>query len=564
MMIRNKKIFNFKKLVCILIIIFIVSTLMPTISMADTIMSVTDIAEKEKLLGIETENQKKTGLLGIAEKFSIFARENVTLKAADTNGRIAVGGKLEATTEYEYQVACELDEYKSSNMAQIISEKGPMKNIALEFGWNDKTEETYSIYKKVAISSDFDFDGSRKSKYDTIWHTGFSDTKKVNLYSIDQFIQANLFKFADEFEYLEEQGKKLVDLSKVEEFKSQEISQGKIIINSEGKKLDSIIFKGNNKRLNIFNLSVSEFNTLFKNKGEKRALTFDVPYGSYIVINITGEEQVDFDGSELNVYYPMSELEKDNYSEEIEDIAYIENEETAFHRISSGNNNNVEINNNANQAQYILYNVSESTKFTINSNWIGTILAPKADGIDNGLNGMNECGGHLSGILICNSYEGYEQFGYVPFSLGLIEMDIEKIEKTDKSLLPGAEMAIYYFETDKNGDIICTDNNLAYKWITTEETKNLVLPSGGYVLKELNPPAGYESQDNKYYIFETEEIIKYEVNDENYGRLSYESVIKEGHEETKETALISTANNMWKAVKKVANIMVDIFKNIKA
>ena len=103
------KIRNFTKIVkkttSIMAIIFILlQTIMPIVSTVkaaerpDNIRVVTDKAEKNVLLGTTSEKARAENILGLASKFSLFTKENITLTGSDAEGKIASGGTISAST----------------------------------------------------------------------------------------------------------------------------------------------------------------------------------------------------------------------------------------------------------------------------------------------------------------------------------------------------------------------------------------------------------------------------------------------------------------------------------
>lgn len=97
----------------------------------DYINIITDNSIKEQLLGTSSQEARKNNPLGLASNFSVFAEQNVTFTGADVEGRVAAGGSVTATTDYEFQIG-----WKNSNnaLADLIVGNGPVENIALTFG----------------------------------------------------------------------------------------------------------------------------------------------------------------------------------------------------------------------------------------------------------------------------------------------------------------------------------------------------------------------------------------------------------------------------------------------
>lgn len=102
-------------------------------------------------------------------------------------------------------------------------------------------------------------------------------------------------------------------------------------------------------------------------------------------------------------------------------------------------------NNDPNSAR-ILYNFYNASELEINGNFNGTILAPNADvkSFD------GKCPGHLSGALIAKSFYGSLEFGYRPYRggndiLGMTsgyEVPVEKFYSNTNEYLPGAVFTV--------------------------------------------------------------------------------------------------------------------------
>ena len=236
--------------------------------------------------------------------------------------------------------------------------------------------------------------------------------------------------------------------------------------------------------MNVFTVDSGTWNSA-------KTIAFDVPYDSYIIINITGSNVV-FDGTtddrvlkEKNVLYPISRVEllEKGISEEDEALVvvgkdYCKDEEgyvKTFAKLLNGNDRYWD------RADHILYNLPSATTFTLKGNWVGSILAPNAAGSDAGKDG--KCNGHLSGSLVCKSYEGYQEFGGVVSSVPLIDMPkvtIKKIDAKTNENLAGAILQI----RDLDGKVL-------YQWESTDEPKTVELIEGNYLLYEISAPENY-------------------------------------------------------------------------
>ena len=160
---------------------------------------------------------------------------------------------------------------------------------------------------------------------------------KVTKEDIETFAK-NMFKeqgrdFDKEFDLLQKQSNYIANLpANGTIIKS---GTGFSVTNSSGglfstsKERNVVIFKGTNKKMNIFTMTVDEYNNMFSNSSsgtlgsEADTIFFDVPYGSYIIVNITGAGSVNMfarqtmSQSHLNqyinhfykaaIYFPMPE-----------------------------------------------------------------------------------------------------------------------------------------------------------------------------------------------------------------------------------------------------------------
>ena len=128
---------------------------------------------------------------------------------------------------------------------------------------------------------------------------------------------------------------------------------------------------------------------------------------------------------------------------------YAQNVTTAINGVTISNQGGA--GNNHSESSRILYNFPNATEIHINGNFNGTILAPNADAKSKD----DECTGHLSGALIAKSFYGGLEFGYRPYRggneiLGMTagyEIPVEKLIANSDKNLAGAMFAIK--ENDK-------------------------------------------------------------------------------------------------------------------
>ena len=161
------------------------------------IAHVTSEEEIENLLGTTSSEARQDNLLGLAGKYSVFVEEDFIIHDAETGGKLAAGGKVEATTDYKYQVGSGLYNYRASTHngeAEIVVGNGPIKNIETQYGATIEGEN-YNMKKKVVVSED-------------ATSMNWEDYSEEEL---ETFVQANAIDFAGEFQYLRQVSNELVD-----------------------------------------------------------------------------------------------------------------------------------------------------------------------------------------------------------------------------------------------------------------------------------------------------------------------------------------------------------------
>ena len=133
-------------------------------------------------------------------------------------------------------------------------------------------------------------------------------------------------------------------------------------------------FVGTNDDINVFTMSVSEYNSILANSYGQLKFTFDVPAGSVAIVNITGEGYLNM-AVNCGTYY-------------------------AGQAVSNGTANNANI----------LFNVPDAYGVSIGTS-MGNLLAPNADVTSIDIGGHP----HFEGQLICKNYEGVNEFGGTQF-----------------------------------------------------------------------------------------------------------------------------------------------------
>lgn len=509
---------------------------------------VENTVEKEKLLGTTFEKAKVNYPLGIASKFSIFAKENVNFTGADVEGRVAAGGSATATTDYEFQIG-----WKNENdeLADVIVGNGPVENIALTFGADDEGN-IIDDDKKVAVSTN-----ATNMNY-----SDFSDEE------LTKMVASDLIDFENAFEYYKQLSLAFTNMGNL---MSNEVSktEGKIVgnfsqlsnynpsglSNSYGVDLreisdtcgslytvgDVLILSGTNSKLNVFSINIKELLN-WPSKG----IVLDVPNNSNVILNIDGDTiQFNSNYGNMGIYYPLGEDEIANIDITNEDIVYAKKEnDTQLLKNGDGiyrifkrlNNGTVRGNTADTDSNKVLINATNATKINT-SNFACSILAPNAD---------VTLEGYMPGNLICNSYTGTAQFGtsYYNGATSLedtFKIDVKKIDSETKNEINDAQL-----------EILDLQGNSLYKW-TSGEDINITLNEGEYILKEISAGDSYENVVNKESTFTVKGITYVDDDNSNY---SYNNAKITLGTEVKETTLVEHTED-WVSNYYESNIISD-------
>ncbi len=465
------------------------------------------------------EAAKREYFIGIASDFCVFLEGDLKPKGADAEGRVAVGGNIIFTGQYNYQIGNgdyttgtplkETDNYTGiTNYAHVITDGYVINLNTLSQGKKDNNNYYYPLegdfYKRFVIDGNIDdckhYTWPNGSAQQVPYSTGCQHDN-YNPNELAQFYQADLIDFETVFEWLKTQSQKLSN--KTATGTSQ--VQGQVItFTGPGQNSDAVTI--------YFDLEQWDSNI--------REVKFvDVPENANLVVNCGG-----------NIVKIGSEYSTVNFSTSIngEVISIID---------SSGTEVNA---NNRKESEQILYNFYEcGTDLTnlpttdhgdeivpyslfVNTNFNGTILAPYAIVASD-----KECRGHLSGSLIAQKFTGGLEFGYRPYRggtdiLGSTAGYVVPFDKfvddlngngNDNPRLAGATFEI----KDEHENIVDT-------WTTTEETSYITFPTeldfaGGknytednktvthtYTISEKSAPEGYITTDKKYKIVITETV----------------------------------------------------------
>lgn len=490
--------------------------------------------------------------LGIANDFCAFIEGDFTATEADAEGRVAIGGDLTFTKDWNYQVGSgdyasmthlsSTDNYAEiANFASVIVGGKMVRINTLSTGYghnrngtddekyddaNDSSHKyhttnagnkySYTVYylPEEGLFKRFIIGNIDDSHHITYVGSTSEDLPYSDLHSHDypggcgdncphNYLD-NINELAQMYQY--DGTKDIISQAFVQIRERSSILSQKKGIAADGSQWGDIHLTGSG--------TDSKVKTVYFDLGDSwkdyRNIFFDdIPEGANIVINC-GDSNVVIagDGNNSNVH-------------------------TFINGTEISNTGNVHSNNHP-DSQRILYNFYAATKVSVNGNFNGTILAPNAD-----VTSMEEKSpGHLSGALIAKSFKGGLEFGYRPYRggadiLGAVSgytIPVDKFSsiKDDEGnsvFLPGATLAL--IDTNNTPDNE-QDDSLISAWNSGSETKYASIPtavdfsgdtdytplmengtytiSKTYVLEEQSAPEGYLKEDKQYSI-KVEETI---------------------------------------------------------
>lgn len=484
--------------------------------------------------------------LGIANDFCAFIEGDFTATEADAEGRVAIGGDLTFTKDWNYQVGSgdyasmthlsSTDNYAEiANFASVIVGGKMVRINTLSTGYghnrngtddekyddaNDSSHKyhttnagnkySYTVYylPEEGLFKRFIIGNIDDSHHITYVGSTSEDLPYSDLHSHDypggcgdncphNYLD-NINELAQMYQY--DGTKDIISQAFVQIRERSSILSQKKGIAADGSQWGDIHLTGPG--------TDSKAKTVYFDLGDSwkdyRNIFFDdIPEGANIVINC-GDSNVVIagDGNNSNVH-------------------------TFINGTEISNTGNVHSNNHP-DSQRILYNFYAATKVSVNGNFNGTILAPNAD-----VTSMEEKSpGHLSGALIAKSFKGGLEFGYRPYRggadiLGAVSgytIPVDKFSsiKDDEGnsvFLPGATLAL--IDTNNTPDNE-QDDSLVSAWNSGSETKYASIPtavdfsgdtdytplmengtytiSKTYVLEEQSAPEGYLKEDKQYSI----------------------------------------------------------------
>ncbi|MDD7185078.1 MAG: choice-of-anchor A family protein, partial [Oscillospiraceae bacterium] len=445
------------------------------------------------------EAAKRKYFLGIASDFCIFLESNFNPSNADAEGRVAVGGDVNFTGSWNYQIGNgdytsgtalkNTDNYTGvTDFAHAIA-NGKIKNInTLSQGKEGDGSYMYpadeDLYKRFVIGSSTDINNCSHLTWpgavDTLYQVKCSHNN-VSPNEVAQFYQADLINFTDTFTWLRQQSEKL---SKKTATGTTTFSNGVLTLDGSGVSSDA----------KTVYFTMNEWNN------DIREIRFvNVPDNANLIVNCGGNANIGVDGKD------------DIFSTYINDTC-----------ISRQDYNGQEVNaNNNKKSEQILYNFYNATSVFIDANFNGTILAPNAD-----VTSGNDCNGHLSGSLIAKTFTGGLEFGYRPYRGGMEDIlgssmgytiPVDKFVKDTNQLLAGAKFDIIENYDTENAKIVnsfTSGNDTNYVDIPSKvDFTGGTNYSGGekftgtYTIKEVSAPEGYIADTGKpYTVTITEEI----------------------------------------------------------
>lgn len=463
-----------------------------------------------------TNNLNNKFALGVASQFSVFLNGGFTIDEADTEGRIACAGGIDAkgySDNYGYW-----DSYGNWQNAYYNIGKGHWydNNTSIGFGdlgLNDDAAKVISNGGKFDYCSIQHWGGQYNNdfgyRYAFLEKNGFpaNITVDYSKWWVYKYTNENdIIDFTSTFELLENRSKIIAENAEnIADYANHPTVEVK-------KDENKVIFDGNKDGQTAtavtFNITSQQWAEINQMSGDK--IHFEFKNIPQLATSIPGKE-VNSNGNVDDVTWQSSYIMINvdagtNVEIPNKDLRTSINGEF----ISKDDNGNL---NNKFGCASLLYNFKDATSLTLGRNFQGTILAPKASVTDHGRiqhdDGSYGASGHLSGALVAQSFDGSMEFGYRPY-----QGPIEVIEKTYKvtidklakdangnettTHLAGATFEIYKLgENDVRGEKVAT--------IITSDNKDndyVMLPAGRYELVETHAPQGY---------IKNSESIKFEV-----------------------------------------------------
>lgn len=480
--------------------------------------------------------------LGIASDFCIFLESDFTPKAADTEGRVAVGGDIIANGDYQIgagdfgngKVLDQTTNYLGiTDFAHVIV--GGKINGVAPFGTKDSgsqmiaahgtdEEKEQNAYKRFVVPESFVLAGTQhksdagdSSEYQnncTHWGTGENG---ATLDEKSQFYNTNnVINFETEFTYIRNQSEKLSGIKGIE-IGSNDISENEIILDAGVGCTDKVVYftidadqVGDfaNKTFRFKN--IPEFPGTVKSEVEEgkiydgEVVRTEFPQIANIVINVKGAKN---EGERIEIGFGAKKNLVQMFINDIE-----------VSNVGIHTESNQPWSNNHPYSENILWNFNEAQNIYVSANFNGTILAPNAN-----IKSADSCEGHLSGSLIAKSFEGGLEFGYRPYR-GTVDIlpsssgygvPIKKVIEGGENLA-GATFGLFEvgkdtpentFKSDENGDGYMNINSKVDFTGGTEYTSGNNEITTDYIIKETEAPAGFIKDDSTTYNITVTETV---------------------------------------------------------
>lgn len=454
--------------------------------------------------------------LGIASQFSVFLETDFKTTAADTEGRLAVGGNLDPSgylygtdggDGYRVGLGHYVDSYASINLVDsqfggtyahaivggTVGQKLATKPSVKEtYEADDKTKTTRQRYFLVNADSNVD------SSYDkTAFYTKTSD----------------VLDFTSAFSLLKQRSGTI-------SVNAKKVANTTVTIDEAN---NTVTFTGPGENVVadsiMFNVTAEQWATISKMSSPQFIFT-DIPK---LATPLTGTEVWGNDDCNTANCYATHNATVNNVTWEntyiivnVEGDGSLQMPQSAVQTsvngywINKGGTNNGETYANVNNkfgCSTLLYNFSEATGLKLGGDFQGSILAPLADVTDMSTGTKDGCKGHLSGALVAKSFDGATEFGYRSYTgplevLGTTTHYRINVDKLDDSsqYLAGAQLGLY--TVDESGNLSAEP---VYSWTSGSASETIEVDAGTkYAVKEISAPTGYIKSEEVHYFTVTE------------------------------------------------------------
>lgn len=509
-----------------------------------------------------------TYFLGIAYDFCLFLEGNATLKDADAEGRVAVGGNLIFDGGYCYQVGAgnfgymtalkDTDDYQGiSGFAHAIV-GGYMKNIHPLSTGNNKTRvntnaeskgghqgfgetlyfpPTEDEFKRFVVgdaignsdATHMHCNGETKQYNNSGSHDSVAVNELAEMYHQPE---GSIINFTSTFEWLRERSIALGE-KKATGTVSTSGNTITFTIPKGMENADTVYFDlpegvdySKLEEINFVNVpkETTEMVVRETETDELKTVTKNIPKCN-LVINGLGNS-FDIRGTDNTVKTTIKYVDEET-ADEISNTRDLDKRDP-YNKNSYHNNADPTTigwrSNNHPASSKILYNFPNATTGTINGNFNGTIFAPNAD-----VTSDNGCTGHLSGALIAKSFEGGLEFGYRPYrgtsdilgSKSGYGVPIRKIikdavdENGNPIALEGATFEITNSAGESVGSFTSNENGEGYVNIPSQVdfsgdtiyTTDNNSYSASYTIKETDAPSGFVKDGLQAYNITVTETV---------------------------------------------------------